>query len=65
MRSAINAELDAIKKDIEAANKSTKELIEVLERQMAEVFNHLHTRIDGDSTGGQKNELAEKKNSKN
>jgi len=65
LRSAINAELDAIKKDIEAAQKSTSELIEVLERQMAEVFNHLHSRIDGDSRGGSEHEVKPKKNSQN
>jgi len=65
LRQAINEELDAIKRDIEAANKATKELIEVLEGQMAEVFSHLHSRIDGENTGGPKDEIVSKKNSKN
>jgi hypothetical protein len=65
VRIAINQELDAIKKDIEAANKAMSELIELLEKQMAEVFNHLHARIDGENTGGPKDEIEPDKNSKN
>ena len=64
MRHAINEELDAIKRDIEAANKSTKELIEVLEKQMDDVFAHLHSRIDGDSKGGPKHDVEGKKTAK-